>query len=329
MEGYTLTRDDELPVQQIPEVADWSENYAFIGYDFGNNIGFCAYIGRWVKNPKVFREQLYLYLPDGSILSHIAMGKPATRELITAGCLEFRCDEAGGRWRINFEGPMRQDTLARLRQEPVLQGHPQAVKFEVVIDHQCPTWMFPQGNNTTFGKFHYEQMGESRGRIDFQGQRLAFAAPTYRDHTRGPRNLSHYDGHIWLQLHFPEGTAFSTYQTWHNNTGQAEQVLNLGTSVKPGELREAFMLNAPRLRTLDDLLAPVTALVSLEGRELELVGKPVTTLAYSFTKDVEFYYGLVPSIADFYSIEQPILFEYEGGTVKGYMQRSGPFARKV
>jgi len=328
MEGYDLTIDDELPVVQLPGIAEWSENYAFIGYDFETRTGFCAYIGRWVKNPTVFREQLYLFLPDGSVLSHIAMGKPASREVITAGCLEFRCEEVGGRWKINFEGPMRRDTLAQLQTEPVVQGHPTPVKFEVVIDHQCPTWMFPRGDNTTFGKFHYEQMGESRGSISVDQQTLAFRAPTYRDHTRGPRNLSHYDGHIWLQLHFPSGPSFSTYQMWHNNGGDVEQILNLGTSVRPGELREAKLLNSPRLPSLDNLLDPVTVQISLEGRELTLQGKPVATLAYSFSKDVEFYYGLVPSLVDFYSIEQPLLFESGEGPVMGYMQRSGPFAKR-
>jgi hypothetical protein len=325
IEPFALCIEDELPVKKLPDVVDWSENYAFIGYDFNRHIGFCAYIGRWVKNPSVWREQLYLYLPDGSILSHTGMGKSATDGVITAGCLALQCLEAGGTWQIDFDGPMRRDTLDQLCTEPVNQRSPINVQFNVTIDHRCPVWMFPRADNSTFGKFHYEQMGVSRGTLAFAGTTLSFEAPTYRDHTRGPRNLSHYNGHIWLQLHFPNGPSFSTYHMWHDNNGKPEQILDLGTSVRPGELLEAKLLNSPRLSSPKHLGESITVQIEMEGRLRELTGRPLSTLAYSFSRDVEFFYGLVPSVADFYSIEQPLLFETAEGPVPGYIQRSGPF----
>jgi hypothetical protein len=325
IKGYELRLEDELPIISLPDISEWSENYAFIGYDFQSKVGFCAYIGRWVKNPNIFREQLYLYLPDGSILSHISMGKPGSKDVITAGCLELRCEKPGGRWRISFDGPMRHDSLTQLKSEPVLQGQPHAVSFDVIIDHNSPTWMFPRADNTTFGNFHYEQVGQCQGSVKFNEKKFSFAAATYRDHTRGPRNFFHFDSHIWLQLHFPGGPSFSTYQVWHNQGGKCQQSLNLGTSVRPDELREASLLNSPKLESLDNFMDPVTAVVSLEGREIELVGKPVAALAYSFSRDVEFYYGLIPSQVAFYCMEQPLIFESEEGPVYGYIQRSGQF----
>jgi len=327
MQKYILTNDDELPVKSLPADSDWSENYAFVCYDYEKKVGFAAYIGRWVKNPAIWREQLYLYLPDGTFLSHISLGKAPTREVITAGCLEFRCEEPGGRWKISFEGPMRHDSLEKMLVEPIEQANTRNVAFEVVLDHDYPTWMFPGADNTTFGKFHYEQMGFGKGHFTVAGYVHHFAAPTYRDHSRGPRNLSHFDGHLWLQLHFPTGKSFSTYQVWHNDGGKVNNVLNLASSFAPGELREASLLYLDRIPSPENYQDPFNVRILLEGKEIELVGKPLATLVYSVSKEFELYYGHVPSLSDFFSLEQPFLFECEEGQVKGYMQRTGPFPR--
>lgn len=326
MKSHTLSLAEELPVSEIPDVVDWSENYAFVGYDFDSRIGFCAYINRWVKNPKIFREQLFLYLPDGSVLSHISMGTATTGQTFRAGCLCMHCAEPGGRWVISYEGPMRHDKLDGLLKEPVKEGNPHNVRFGVEIQHAAPVWMFPRAEgNASYGKFHYEQMGTCRGSFTFNGVDHAFAAPTYRDHTRGPRNLQNYDSHIWLQLHFPAGPSFSAYNMWHNDDGIVTKILDLGTSVRPGELTAATLDSSTRLTSLTDIGDRVCVQVTLEGRTVDLVGDPIATLIYSFTKDVEFLYGAVPSIAEFFSIEQPILFTGPDGPVQGYLQRSGSY----
>lgn len=325
MKGFALTDTDELPVETLPDIAQWSENYAFIGYDYDTGVGFGAYIGRWVKNPQVWREQLYLYLPDGTILSHIATGRPARREVITAGSLAFECKSAGGKWEISFEGAMRHDTLQALRREPIEQGRPQSVKFRVEIDHAYPAWMFPKGDNSTYGNYHYEQMGTCSGVVAFAGETHRFSSLTYRDHSRGPRNLSDYAGHVWLQLHFPDGPSFSTYQMWHGEGAGHSKVLDQAVTVTPEGLGTAALLTSVQFTSLDQLLEPVELDVMMGDRTVRLKGKPLTTLAYSVSKEVDFYYGLTPAIADFYSIEQPFLFEGPDGPVRGYLQRSGPY----
>jgi len=326
MENYPLSVDDELPVKDLPALTEWSENYAFVCYDHDRKVGFAAYIGRWVKNPVIWREQFFVYLPDGSCLSSISFGKAPSREQLTAGCLTFCCEKPGGRWTIDYEGPMRHDFPNELMKEPVEQANVTNVKFHLDLDHEYPVWMFPGADgNTTFGKFHYEQMGHGIGRIEVNGKQIDFAAPSYRDHSRGPRNLSHFDGHLWLQLHFPSGVSFSTYQVWHNDGDEVHNVLNLAASFRPGEIREAAVVELERLRTPEKLWDPFSITIAMEGKEVALTGKPLAALTNSVSKEFELYYGLVPSIADFFNFEQPFLFECDAGLVKGYMQRTGPF----
>lgn len=328
MQNYALSLEEELPVQTLPDVGQWSENYAFIGYDYEQRVGFGAYIGRWVKNPALWREQLYLYLPDGSVLSHIQIGRASDSKIPTGGSMQFRCEEAAGRWRINFEGAMRHDRLERLLKEPVAEATPHNVSFDVVIDHTYPVWMFPTSDNSSYGKFHYEQMGHCKGQVSFAGQDFTFAANAYRDHSRGPRHLGDYDGHAWLQLYLPGGPAFATYQVWHNTNGEAVRVLDQAVAVHPDRFGNARLNNSVRLPTLGNLLDPIKVDVTIEGRNYQLSGEPLSTFFGCLTEDFDFFYGCQPAIADFYAVEQPVIFSGPDGPINGYLQRSGRFDKR-
>lgn len=322
MKPYDISFADERPVEQLPDIDRWSENYAFVGYDYQTRIGFAAYVGRWVKNPKLWREQLYLYLPDGTALLHMAIGRAFDDAVPTGGALRFHCDAPGGRWRISFDGAMRHERLETLMHEPIVESRPHPVRFDVDIDHDMPVWMLPASENTSHGKFHYEQLGTATGSYSFGGRDYRFAGPAYRDHSRGPRHLGGYQGHLWLQIHFTDGPAFATYQAWAKNDGALVQILNESVSIRPDGFGPASLDTPIRLESLDRLQDPLDIQVTVEGRRYHLRSRPLATMVASLTEEFDFFYGFPRSMADLVATEQPLLFESTDGPVTGYIQRS-------
>jgi len=69
---------DELPVSVLPEDPRWRENFCFDGYDKDRDVGFWIHCGRWSLDPRIWREQVLLYLPGGDYLVHRrgASGRP-------------------------------------------------------------------------------------------------------------------------------------------------------------------------------------------------------------------------------------------------------------
>ncbi|MET0984180.1 MAG: hypothetical protein ABW034_02125 [Steroidobacteraceae bacterium] len=320
--SYALSQAEENPVATLPDVASWSENYAFYGYDYSSQIGFTAFVGRWIKNPALWREQLFIYLPDGTLLSHKAIGPAANASEASGGALRASCDAPGKRWQLRFEGAMRHDSFDSFRREPILEGRPYPVRFETVLACDTPVWMMSTQDNSSYGKFHYEQGHTSRGSVDFNGKQYAFNGPGFRDHSRGPRHLGGFDGHTWIQLFFPDGKLFATYQAWAKQGTDSQRILDQSIVMTGQEIHQAKLIQAPRLTALEQLRDPVELRVSIDDREHTLRGKPFNQMLNSFTEDFDFYYGVAPQLAEFMSMDQPMLFDTDVGVVRGCVQRS-------
>ncbi|MGE4432183.1 MAG: hypothetical protein AB7E05_15740 [Sphingobium sp.] len=316
-----MTVEDELPVETIPAIEYWSENFAFYGYDFERRIGFVVYVGRWVRDPSLWREQLYIYLPDGSILSYRTIGPQAEGPDISAGCVKLRCIKPGRHWRIGFKGAMRHDTTSALITEPIPEGAPHLVELNVDVDCTLPVAMMPVTDNMSYGKFHFEQMIDVSGAVKFNGENLPFSGPGYRDHSRGPRHLVDYDGHVWLQLFSPETARFSGYQMWSIQNGQSAQILDKAFGIGSTDFGPAAFNRSVRLSSLANIDDAVHLDLTVGDRRLSLTGKPLANMPSSFTRKFDFYSG-ASSRADFVCIDQPILFENDDVTIPGYLQRS-------
>lgn len=288
---FALAYTDERPAVEVPAVERWSENYAFTGYDYGTRIGYAAYVGRWVKDPTVWREQLYLYLPDGTVLQHQGLGPASDPDVPSGGAVRFRCDEPGGRWRIDFRGGMRHERVPDLIGEPLAQAEPHPVEFAVEIDHPYPVWMMPTEDNSTYGKYHYEQMGTCRGRFRFTGRDHEFTGPGYRDHSRGPRHLGAFAGHFWIQVHVPAGPQFVSYQAWARVGDDITRVLDQSVAVEPDGFGPATLHGAQRLSALETLSDPIELDITTGGERRTLRCTPIATQVCSLTSDFDFFYG--------------------------------------
>ena len=101
---------DELPVSELPEDPRWRENFCFDGYDKDRDVGFWIHCGRWSLDPRIWREQVLVYLPGGDYLVHRAWGFRPSDSGPRAALLDLICEEPEKRWKIRYRGPARRTT---------------------------------------------------------------------------------------------------------------------------------------------------------------------------------------------------------------------------
>jgi len=84
---------DELPVSELPDDPRWRENFCFDGYDKDRDVGFWIHCGRWSLDPRIWREQVLVYLPGGDYLVHRAWGFRPSDNGPRSALLDLVCNE--------------------------------------------------------------------------------------------------------------------------------------------------------------------------------------------------------------------------------------------
>lgn len=324
-QAHVLSIDEELPVRVIPDVPTWSENYFFYGYDAERRTGFVLLTGRWVKNPALWREQLFLLLPDGSILAHRAIGDRPTANPYagpSGGTVRTVCDEAGKRWRLEFDGAMQRATLDQFRSGHYVEQVPHSVGFAAEITGASPVMLLPASDNTSYGKYHYEQMIAVSVSFRFGGETYLIEGQGYRDHSRGPRQLGSFDGHVWLQVFMGDGPAFTAYHVWATVDGKRTQILDKATTIGSEGFGPARLCSIDAMTDLAAIEQEIAVVLDIDGERIALRGKPLATLINGFSADYDFYFGAAPDRAEFVSADQPVLLEGDGYRVMAWVQRS-------
>lgn len=324
MEARTISFEDERPLTALPQ-PDWNENYYFQCHDGAANVGFTIMIGRWHKNTDLWREQLCIYLPDGKTLYYKGIGPSPDPTELSGGMIHCVCEEPGKRWRLSFNGPMRLAELADFQDEPVKEGVPEHVTFDAVWESANPVAMSAASNNTTYGNYHYEQMGRTTGEVHLGGEAMAFSAFGHRDHSRGPRKLSALDAAVVMQIYLPGEDGYALYQVWTRADSEPVQALDQGMLAQGGALKSARLVNNVRLPSAPDMSTmdqPVAVEIEGDGGKLSLMGTPLNTLMLTFGETYEWFFGHTPSLAEFTVVRQPMRFTGDGVELTGFLART-------
>jgi hypothetical protein len=311
----------EAPLRSLEGLANATENYAWCGYDAEQNVGFFSHLGRWSWDRELWREQLYIYLPDRTVLAYRGFGRGDCSTGPAAGIQQQRCLEPGKRWSLRHHGPIMHLDPHQLVQGPAQEPFIQRVEFDIEFHGDLAPFFYPQSDNTIWGAWHYEQVGSMSGVIKFEDNTYNVNGFAFRDHTRGPRNLSHFCGSNWIQGLLPGGTGFAVFQTWQNDsnvitTGLSELTLTTADSVE-----EAKLLHAPGMDSMDDLTAPIKiAFESSHGR-VDIIGEPLNTMIFSPSSRHEILLGAARGKAPLVVAEQPVLLRIGDQISVGHSER--------
>lgn len=315
-----LVMADEVPLVTLPN-PDMSENYAWWGYDLDQQVGFFCHLGRWSHDRQLWREQMYIYLPDRSVLAFRGFGNGDTRQGPAAGIQRQVCHEPGRKWSIHHHGPVQHLNAIELVKGPALEPFAEKVELDIeFIGDQAP-FFYPSADNTTWGNWHYEQVGSIRGRIAFGGREYSLNGAGFRDHTRGPRNLKHFCGSNWIQGKLPDGTGFAVFQTWDKIDNQITPGLWELTLTTKDTVESATLIEAPAYDSLDDLTRPLHIVFEGARGRVEVMGEPQNTMIFSSSSRHEILLGAAWGRAPLVVAEQPLLLRVNGQTGIGHSER--------
>jgi hypothetical protein len=317
---------DELPLDHIPEIPWWSENYCFTGYDYANHVGYFVHLGRWIRDPTIWREEVYLFLPDGTLLTTCGFGRGDCSRGPSGAMLRLECEEPGRRWRIVYSGPVQHLRIGQLMRAPIPEpSRLELLEFNIAFEGGGPMWYFGERDNVTWGRWHVEQHGKIEGALRYGGSDYQVAGHGYRDHSRGPRQFSDFSGHCWIQGRFLDGDSFALYQMWHLLDAETAPSLAEANVVRRGEPLAAKIVTSPRLRSHESALLEAELVLDLPQEQMQIKCIPLTNLIFSFPPDLSHLRLGIP-FGDrgwpFTTFEQPALFFCGDRKAEGWMERS-------
>jgi hypothetical protein len=317
-----LTLEDEIPKPVNVDVPFWSENYCFDAFDAEKNIGFWIHLGRWSCDPEIWREQVYVFLPDGSFMLQRSFGTGDLSRGPRGALLRLECERPGERWRIRYDGPARRTTAAELERPPISDGPLGKLSFDLSFEATGTVWDFfgkEKHTGTAFSD-HFEQPGVVVGIIEYDGLQVKMNGVGYRDHSRGPRNLVGLFAEEWIHGHFPDGISFGLLRL-DKLPGQGSEIQK-GAIWKDGNLHIATIETTGGMKSPDLPIPCYSLTFNTEVGKFEIEARVLRTLTISLTNRFEFFYGANPTAANAVAFEQPSSFWRNGIRGVGHTERS-------
>lgn len=194
------------PADDFPHAAQdspfWSETYLWTAYDPATKIGFYLHQGVTAFDARVWRSTFGCCLPSGDLVMTKTYGRAPDDRSAGSPQLHATCEQPLERWTLRIDGAGRRVTRAESRSRLVGDGLPTKLFLDLTFEGTAP--VFSPGE-ASWGRFHHDQPGVVRGRLDYGEGLVAFEGSGYRDHSMGPRELSGYRGSDWCQASFPRG----------------------------------------------------------------------------------------------------------------------------
>ena len=315
--------EDELPVSELPPDPTWRENFCFDGYDRQRNVGLWIHCGRWSLEPRIWREQVLLDIPDGTYLVHRAWGYRESRRGPSAALLELICEQPGEAWRLRYRGPARRTNSDELRRGPLPDGPQLLLDLDIAFTSDLPMWNMSSGmNRQAWGKFHIEQDGRFFGTIKFENAVVAMDGFGWHDHSRGARDMHEMGRHCWIHGNLSRGRSFALSFIENVAQGQFVRALEKVVIWEGGKIYEAQCPDPPFLTNNGPPASSYAMSLIYERGKIQIDAEPRRTLPHSTSRYMECFDGVTPGIAHVVTYEQGTVFKVDGQEFDGHSERS-------
>jgi len=315
--------EDELPVPELPADPAWRENFCFDGYDRQRDVGFWIHIGRWSLDPRIWREQVLVYWPDGTYLVHRAWGHRTSDRGPSGALLDLVCEKPGKAWRLRYRGPVRRTESAELMRGPLPEGPQLLLDLDIAFTSQVPVWDMREGmGDQAWGKFHIEQTGRFEGVIACDDRKVAMDGFGWHDHSRGPRDMKDMGRHCWIHGNLSRGRSFALTMIDNVVDGAFVRALDKVVIWEDRRIHAATCADPPFLT--DNGAPPAHYAMTLDyaNGSVAIAAEPRRCLPHSTSRYMECFDGRTPGIAHIVTYEQGTILTVDGETFDGHSERS-------
>jgi hypothetical protein len=184
-----------------------------------------------------------IFLPTGERLVNKGYGRGETDRGPGGATLSYECVEPWNEWRSRRDGAAIRTTVKDLDSGMLFDRAHERVAFDLTWHGQGPVWDWGEVEDAHgWGKLHYEQLATVGGTVTVADEVIPFAGTGLRDHTRGPRDFTVVERHLWSWGSFPSGNGFMVLQV--NVAGQS---LTRAVTLEDGVLTPRTLHNSPVL----------------------------------------------------------------------------------
>ena len=304
----------EFPAQEWPDVPLWTENYCYVAYDPTTEIGVWTHLGRAPFDPTLWRELSMVFLPTGERLVNKGYGRTETARGPGGATLAYECVEPWKRWRTRRDGASIRTTVKDLDAGMLFDRAHERVAFDLDWEDRGPLWDWGEVEDAHgWGKLHYEQLATVSGSVTAGGQAVPFAGAGIRDHTRGPRDFTVVERHIWAWGNFPSGRGFMLLGVVAGGVA-----LTRAVTVEDGQLRARTLSDPPMLRSRAG--GPEPYVLDLDG--VRITGEILHLLPGGFEGPNDICLGFDPAVTGTANFEAFTCFEWDGEVGFGLTERS-------
>jgi hypothetical protein len=315
--------ESELPVAALPADPSWRENFCFDGYDRNRNVGFWIHCGRWSLDPRIWREQVLLYWPDGHYLVHRAWGARPHERGVCGALLDLVCIQPGRQWQLRYRGPVRRCDAEELQRGALTEGPQLLLDLDVSFTSAVKIWdMTANMARQPWGKFHIEQTGRLLGRLSCEGLDVNMDGLGWHDHSRGPRDLKDMGRHCWIHGNLSRGRAFALTFIDNFIDGRFVRTLDKAVIWDQGSMFPASCLNPPFLDSSALPSSRFELTLQYERGSVAMQALARCCLPHSTSSQMECFDGVTPGIAQIVTYEQGCEFTSDGETHDGHCERS-------
>lgn len=308
-----LETASEFPARELPD-ATWTENYCFVAYDPAAEIGLWSHLGRAPFDQTLWRELTMVYLPTGERLVDKSYGRTEGERGPGAACMQFRCAEPWTRWKMTRDGAALRATASELDSSMAGDRARERLAFDLDVTAVAPVWDWGAVEDAhAWGKLHYEQLCDVTGTFAIGGEQISFNGQGLRDHTRGPRDFTVFESHIWAWANFPSGRGFILLQLIIDG-----EALDRAVLVEDGALRPVKMGNRPVLAERSNGRDPYV--LELEGELIE--AELLHELPNGFAGANDICIGYDPAFVETANFETFTRFTWDGEVGYGLTQRA-------
>jgi hypothetical protein len=322
--GTNTTRLGARPLD-----TDIRENVCFVGYDPQRAIGYLIQLSRWCLDSAIWREQVQVFMPDGTSLLHRGWGKQEDEEFASA-LLKVVCEEPERKWHISYRGPVRRTTPQELSSGPLLERTQELLDVSISFESDYLAWDI--NNETSDHKWVHsvsEQPGKITGRLETRSGTIEFNSYGYRNYSRGTRTLSAVFDHCWANGVFASGKAFGISHARMKTAGQSATVaMNRAVIWNDGRLHVARCTALPLIGEQQHALekSPTHFVLDLESElgPMRIEAQSAASIPHSTTREGEWLDGIVTDNSETYLLayEQPVLLVCNGESGCGHIELS-------
>lgn len=262
----------------------WAENIQWNVRD-KNGLGVMWHMGTMLDDPRLWHIVIAVTEPDGTVHSTKIVA-PGTGQF---GSLNAQLSTITPyrEWHFTFFGGMVDVSQDQGAAGLTPDDYHHSVQIDLDLEAAYPVWI-PEGSTQfgDWGRFHHEQAVTVCGTITIAGKPHTLDGIGHRDHSIGPRDLSHLRRGFWGNGIFESGWGFATMLgEYESGAFQRAALFNSDGT------HDATMVRWNDLTAFDSKPALVTVELDVQGKQVVIEGQIRHGMNFTVADGAEFCMG--------------------------------------